>query len=108
MVFHLNSCKNVFRPLFCHFLPNSAILRPPIFSGHGQFFVASFELFGRKFGHLATVDLISTKLFRYLYTVLPTSGKSFGQLNRKIRPLAKKFRSFTLTFHRGGITKFNK
>jgi hypothetical protein len=55
MIFHQNYCKNIFRPLFSHFLPNSAILQPPIFSGHGQFFGASFELFGRKFGHLATV-----------------------------------------------------
>jgi hypothetical protein len=55
MVFQLYNCKNIFRPLFCYFLQKSAILRPPIFSGHGQFFGASFELFGRKFGHLATV-----------------------------------------------------
>jgi hypothetical protein len=53
--FHLNVCENIFRPLFCYFLLNSAILRPPIFSGHKQFFGASFELFGRKFGHLAPV-----------------------------------------------------
>jgi hypothetical protein len=59
MIFHQNYYKNIFRPLFCHFLPNSAILRPPIFSGHGQFFGAS-ELFGRKFGHLATVHIKST------------------------------------------------
>jgi hypothetical protein len=37
------------------FLPNSAILRPPIMSGNGQFFRASFKVFGRKIGHLATV-----------------------------------------------------
>jgi hypothetical protein len=55
MVFNLNKSKKISRPLFCYFLQNSAILRPPIFSGHGQFFGASFELFGRKFGHLATV-----------------------------------------------------
>jgi hypothetical protein len=59
MVFHVNNCENIFRPLFCQFLPNSAIFRPPIFSGHGQFFGASFELFGRKFGHLATVLLMA-------------------------------------------------
>jgi hypothetical protein len=58
MGFQLNCCKNVFRPLFCHFLTNSAILRPPIFSGYGQFFGVSFELFGRKFGHLATVVVV--------------------------------------------------
>jgi hypothetical protein len=56
MVFHPNNHKNIFRPLFCYFLPNFAILRPPIFSGHEQFFGASFELFSRKFGHLAPVS----------------------------------------------------
>jgi hypothetical protein len=56
MVFHLNYCKNNFRPLFCHILLNSAFFRHPIFPGHDQFFRASFELFGRKFGHLATVN----------------------------------------------------
>jgi hypothetical protein len=56
MIFHLNNCKKILRPLFCHFLTNFTILRPKNFSGHRQFFGASFELFGRKFGHLATVD----------------------------------------------------
>jgi hypothetical protein len=64
MVFHLNNLKNIFRPLFCHFWPNSAILRSPIFSGHEQFFGASFELVDRKFGHLATVV---GRLNRHLY-----------------------------------------
>jgi hypothetical protein len=47
MVSPLNNCTNIFRPLFCHILLKSAL------SGH--IFGASFELFGRKFGHLATV-----------------------------------------------------
>jgi hypothetical protein len=55
MISHLNNSKNIFRPLFCFFLPNFTIFRLPIFSTHGQFFGASFELFGRKFGHMATV-----------------------------------------------------
>jgi hypothetical protein len=41
-----NNCKNIFQPLFYHFLPSFAILQPPIFSGHGPFYGASFELFG--------------------------------------------------------------
>jgi hypothetical protein len=54
--YDLNNCKQIFlRPLFCHFLTNFTILRPPNFSGHRPFFGISFELFGRKFGHLATV-----------------------------------------------------
>jgi hypothetical protein len=32
-----NNCKNIFRPLFCHFLQNLANLRHPICSGRGQF-----------------------------------------------------------------------
>jgi hypothetical protein len=55
MVFHLNYCKKNFRPLFCHFLSNSAIIRLPIFSGHGQLLGACFALFCRKFGHLVAV-----------------------------------------------------
>jgi hypothetical protein len=65
MVFHLNNCKNIFRPLFCHFLPNFAILRPPIFSGHELILGASFELFGRKFGHLAPVHITHFNTFHY-------------------------------------------
>jgi hypothetical protein len=42
------------------FLQNSAILQPPIFYQHQQFFGASFEFFDRKFGHLATVNQTST------------------------------------------------
>jgi hypothetical protein len=48
MVFHLNNSKNIVQSL-------SAILLPPLFSGKGQFLGASFEVFGRKFGYLATV-----------------------------------------------------
>jgi hypothetical protein len=59
MIFHLYVCKNISRPLFCYFLPISAFFRLPIFSGHKQFFGASFELFGRKFGHLAPVSTIA-------------------------------------------------
>jgi hypothetical protein len=44
-------------------LPNSASLQPPIFSGHGQFFGASIELFGRKFGHLAPVLATLTRSY---------------------------------------------
>jgi hypothetical protein len=33
----VNNCKNIFGPLFCHFPQNSAILRPLIFYGHGNF-----------------------------------------------------------------------
>jgi hypothetical protein len=55
MVSHLNNRKNIFWPLFCHFLPDLAILLPPTFSGHEQFLRASFQLFGRKFNHLPTV-----------------------------------------------------
>jgi hypothetical protein len=40
---------------FCNVWTKSAIIRPPIFPGKEIFFVACFELFGRKFGHLATV-----------------------------------------------------
>jgi hypothetical protein len=70
MVFHLKNWTNIFRPLFCHFEPNSDNLRPLIFSGHGQFFGASFELFGRKFGHLATVtgtELVHCQLYSLKY-----------------------------------------
>jgi hypothetical protein len=55
MGFHLNNGKKYFPAsflplfvIFCHFTAS-------IFSGQGQFFGASVELFGRKFSHLATV-----------------------------------------------------
>jgi hypothetical protein len=48
--------KNAFWPLFCHFLRNLVILRPPVFSAM-EFLGAC--LFGRKFGHLATVNMSS-------------------------------------------------
>jgi hypothetical protein len=54
MIFQLNTCKNIFRPLFCHILQNSAIYGLQFFQAMDNFF-ASFGLFGRKFGHLATV-----------------------------------------------------
>jgi hypothetical protein len=47
--------KKIFRPVFCYFSAKLVAIRPPIFSGQQFFFAASFELFGRKFGHLATV-----------------------------------------------------
>jgi hypothetical protein len=87
MVFHVNNCKNIFRPLFCHFLPNSAIFRPPIFSSHGQFFGASLELFER-----------SEILFYAVLTVTDANQccqlflKVSGQIFEKIRPLGKKIR----------------
>jgi hypothetical protein len=92
MVFHLNNCKNIFRPLFCHFLPNFAIFRPPIFSGHGQFFGASFDLFGWKFGHLATV-LLSHK-------VLTNGHGHFGAILKE--PVYTK-----TIFRNAGILKLN-
>jgi hypothetical protein len=62
MVSHLNNLKNVFRP--------------PIFYGHEQFFRASFELFGRKFGYLATVKLHNTcSAFKKLLRTSPLKNK---------------------------------
>jgi hypothetical protein len=60
-------------------LPNSAILQSPIFSAHGQFFGASFALFGRQFGHLATVMELNFMTWR---SVLPR-GRNFGRRTKK-------------------------
>jgi hypothetical protein len=53
--FFLLIIGKTFSVLFSATFFNSAILWPLIFSGHGLFLGASFELFGLKFGHLATV-----------------------------------------------------
>jgi hypothetical protein len=59
MVVPLISCENISWSVFCQFFSNSVILLTPIFAGLAHYFGASFELFGREFGHLETMFFIN-------------------------------------------------
>jgi hypothetical protein len=49
--------KKYFQACFLPLLQNFVMFRPPVSSGHEDYFGASFELFARKFGHLETVGV---------------------------------------------------
>jgi hypothetical protein len=67
MVLNLNTCKNIVRPLFCHFLPNSAILRPPNF-------LAMDNILGLLLSYVAE----NSAICHQSYSRFPSSAVSYG------------------------------